>query len=183
MTIEEAQAELLRLVGRNGGGGALQQLGTGLAGGVAQRGLLADILPLGNTGLTSGSLLTGALAGAAPVGSGGLGGSLVGLSPGLGLLSGLLRGLVGRGTPAPLPELPKYEAPQSISLDLGLSDGGRSLGRTSYGQTGAPRVQAITVNVSAMDSRSFVDNSEQIAMAVRQAMLNSGALVDVVSEI
>jgi hypothetical protein len=33
-----------------------------------------------------------------------------------------------------------------------------------------------------MDSRSFMDHSDEIAMAVRQAMLESGVLNDVVRE-
>jgi hypothetical protein len=53
----------------------------------------------------------------------------------------------------------------------------------SYGQNGAPRIApAITVNVSAIDSQSFSDHSETIARVVREAMLNSGALADVVGE-
>lgn len=41
----------------------------------------------------------------------------------------------------------------------------------------------ITVQVQALDSRSFLDHSEEIAQAVREAMLNSHALNDVVSEV
>jgi len=41
----------------------------------------------------------------------------------------------------------------------------------------------IVVNVQAMDSRSFLDHSQDIAQAVREAMLNMHALNDVVSEI
>jgi hypothetical protein len=46
-------------------------------------------------------------------------------------------------------------------------------------QSAAPQV---TVQVNAMDSRSFLDNSDQIARAVREAILNSRALADVVGE-
>jgi hypothetical protein len=45
------------------------------------------------------------------------------------------------------------------------------------------RVPQITVNVQAMDSRSFLDHSDDIARAVRDAMLNMHALNDVVSEL
>jgi hypothetical protein len=41
----------------------------------------------------------------------------------------------------------------------------------------------ITVQVQALDSRSFLDHSEEIARAVRHAVLNSHALGDVVSEL
>ena len=47
-------------------------------------------------------------------------------------------------------------------------------------QTAAPA--QITVQVQAMDSRSFLDHSADIAMAVRQAMLESSVLNDVVRE-
>jgi hypothetical protein len=42
---------------------------------------------------------------------------------------------------------------------------------------------SITVQVQAMDSRSFLDHSDDIARAVREAILNSHSLGDVVSEI
>ena len=40
----------------------------------------------------------------------------------------------------------------------------------------------IVVLVNAMDSRSFMDHSDEIAQAVRTAMLNSSSLNDVISE-
>jgi hypothetical protein len=41
----------------------------------------------------------------------------------------------------------------------------------------------ITVNVQAMDARSFLDHSSEIAQAVRDAMLNLNSINDVVSEL
>lgn len=41
----------------------------------------------------------------------------------------------------------------------------------------------ITVQVQAMDSRSFLDHSEDITRAVRQAMLNSNGINDVITEL
>lgn len=41
----------------------------------------------------------------------------------------------------------------------------------------------VTVQVQAMDSRSFLDRSEDIARAVREAMLHSHALNDVINEL
>ena len=55
------------------------------------------------------------------------------------------------------------------------SNGGRG------GLYGAPT--QVTVQVQAMDSRSFLDHSEEIARAVRQAMLNSHGINDVVTEL
>ena len=41
----------------------------------------------------------------------------------------------------------------------------------------------ITVNVQAMDSQSFLDHSDDIAQAVRAAMLNSNSINDVVNNL
>ena len=41
----------------------------------------------------------------------------------------------------------------------------------------------ITVQVQAMDSQSFLDHSNDIAQAVRQAMLESTTLNDVIREV
>lgn len=43
--------------------------------------------------------------------------------------------------------------------------------------------QQITVQVQAMDSQSFLDHSDDIAQAVRQAMLNMNSLNDVVNDL
>ena len=50
----------------------------------------------------------------------------------------------------------------------------------------APAVSAapqVTIQVQAMDSRSFMDHSQEIAQAVREAMLNMSPLNDVVSDL
>lgn len=47
----------------------------------------------------------------------------------------------------------------------------------------APQAPQITVNVQAMDARSFLDRSNDIALAVRDAMLNMNAINDVVNEL
>jgi hypothetical protein len=41
----------------------------------------------------------------------------------------------------------------------------------------------VTVNIQAMDARSFLDRSTDIAAAVREAILNSSSLNDVVTEL
>jgi predicted nucleotide-binding protein len=51
------------------------------------------------------------------------------------------------------------------------------------GSTASPAAQQITVQVQAMDSRSFMDHSHDIAAAVREAMLNMHALNDVISDL
>jgi hypothetical protein len=58
----------------------------------------------------------------------------------------------------------------------GVTTGGD--GSVAGGQT-----PQITVNVHAMDSRSFLDHSNEIALAVRDAMLNLNAINDVVNDL
>ena len=41
----------------------------------------------------------------------------------------------------------------------------------------------MTIQVNAMDSQSFLDHSDDIAMAVKQAILNSSSLNDVISNL
>jgi hypothetical protein len=56
-------------------------------------------------------------------------------------------------------------------------------GKGSSG-TGAPSAPPqITVNVQAMDARSFLDRSTDIAAAVRDAMLNLNSINDVVNDL
>lgn len=114
-----------------------------------------------------------------------------GIASGFGLssiVSGLL-GLFGGGSDnsAPAP-LTKFALPQSIQANAGISSG--TTVPVDYGQNGLPRAVStqanqpqVTVQVNAMDSRSFLDRSDDIAQAVRRAMLESSSLNDVVSEI
>ena len=128
------------------------------------------------------------------------------------LISGLA-GLFGGHKSAPPPPLVPYAMPRSIHIsaaDSPGSSGGYQL--TDFGQTGTPRAfdasfseagtppwpaaapgsppgaaasssPQVVVNVSAMDSQSFLDRSHDIAQAVRQAMLNMHSINDVVSEL
>jgi hypothetical protein len=112
-----------------------------------------------------------------------LGGGL-GLVP---LISGIVSLFGGGSSSAPLP-LPMYTAPGSLGLegDVTRSSGTTawtaSQGSQSWTPTAATAPQ-ITVQVKAMDSRSFLDHSQDIARAVREAMLNSHALNDVVNDL
>jgi len=112
-------------------------------------------------------------------------GSGLTLSP---LWAGLAR-VFGGGkaeTPAPLTQ---YVPPPTIRLEGEIRrPGGLERGTWEWEQlwrrpSEARREPQITVQVQAMDSQSFLDHSEQIARAVREAMLNSHALNDVVSEV
>ena len=111
------------------------------------------------------------------------------------LISGLA-GLFGGGDSEAPPPLTKYVMPSAISFQSAES-GGRLVASDSD-QTGAPRryepqpdgigpaaapAPQITVNVQAMDARSFMDYSGEIAQAVRGAMLNLSSLNDVVNDL
>ena len=123
------------------------------------------------------------------------------------LVKGLVGLFTGGGSSTP-PPLQRYEMPASILFDSAETQGG--LQSVDYDQLGRPRAvpvetdagpattspsaasgsaavqQAapqITVNVQAMDAQSFLDHSNQIAQAVRGAMLNLSSINDVVNEL
>jgi len=72
-------------------------------------------------------------------------------------------------------------APQSYAAaDPG---GGASSSGNGSGNTGGTAAPQITVNVQAMDARSFLDRSSDIAAAVRDAMLNMNSINDVMNDL
>ena len=86
-----------------------------------------------------------------------------------------------------------YQAPESVAVEAGL-DGQRNFTPTAgYSGSGVLRsapaaaesqaAPTIQIHVQAMDSRSFLDHSDDIARAVKEAMLHSHALNDVVTEL
>jgi hypothetical protein len=122
----------------------------------------------------------------------------IALASGVGpVVTGLLK-LFGGGSDdpkdpvyAPIP----YSLPEQVSVEAGLASD-RSFVGIGYGANGGPRslngepvppaAQAaapqIQINVQAMDSRSFTDHSDDIARAVREALLRSHSLNDVIAE-
>ena len=116
------------------------------------------------------------------------------------LVSGLL-GLFGGGGKEQPPPLVKYTMPERIYFQG--ADTGAGIRSADYDQMGMPRsyvptpaaggetsgastagaASQITVNVQAMDARSFLDHSTEIAQAVRQAMLNLNSINDVVNDL
>ena len=128
--------------------------------------------------------------------------SLFGSGLGLVPLITSLAHLFGGGSSEPAPALLPYTAPGSLRLDLAdtaqANTGISGFSPVAYGQNGLPRLSRednparspardagpqISIQVNALDSRSFMDHSYEIAQAVRQAMLNSHSLNDVVSDI
>ena len=113
-----------------------------------------------------------------------LGGGLS-LSP---LIGGLLSLFEG-GSQTAAPPTP-FVLPAPVQSQAGLtSSGPGQITPVSYSESGQPRAQTggaapqVTIQVNAMDSQSFLDHSDQIAMAVKQAILNSNSLNDVIAEL
>jgi hypothetical protein len=186
----EALTSLLRASGL-GGGDSIDTQMTSLASQLQQQHSINDALmqqtraamtqPASGGGSTGGSIL-------GTIGSalGGVLGGGLGIAP---LISGLT-GLFGGGSSSSTPAaLPMYMPPLPINIDAGFSEGGGGAYGVEAVQGGAPRAMTsspssqITVQVQAMDSSSFLDHSQDIALAVRQAMLQSTVLNDVIREV
>ena len=116
-------------------------------------------------------------------------------SIGLGtLLSPIASGLIGlvRGESKQSVEpLRTYIPPLSVAIDAGLDRSG-SIQNVSHGVYDLPRTAVratpanlppITIQVQAIDSRSFADHSHEIAQAVREALLSGHGLNDVLGEL
>ncbi len=126
-----------------------------------------------STTSTAGSLLSG------------LFGGTFGLSP---ILNGLISLFKGSGAPTLQPLVP-FTLPPAIQYEGGYSATNGQVGAANYGQGGAPRASSpspatnVQIQVNAMDSRSFLDHSADIANAVREAMLHSNSLNDVIADL
>jgi hypothetical protein len=107
----------------------------------------------------------------------------LGISP---LISGLVSLFGGGGDASTPPPLNVYTAPASLHFEGDVHRGANATDWSGSDVTTAPAAattQQITVQVNAIDSQSFLDHSQDIARAVRQAMLNSNSLNDVVSDL
>jgi hypothetical protein len=108
------------------------------------------------------------------------------LSP---IISGLLS-LFGGGSQSTATTSAAFKLPPPVQSQAGLTGGSNGqIVPVDYGQNGQPRAQAsapapqINIQVNAMDSQSFLDHSDEIAKAVREAMLSSHSLNDVISDL
>ena len=106
------------------------------------------------------------------------------------LISGLVGLFGGGGGASEPPPLVPYIAPPSVNVNAGISASATGVFATDTADGGVARPATspqlgpqITVQVQALDSQSFLDHSNDIAMAVRQAMLESTTLNDVIREI
>ena len=109
-----------------------------------------------------------------------------GLSPIIGGLLSLFGGGGSQTLAAPAP----FRLPTPVQYNAGLTAGSPGqVAPISSAAGGQPRPQAtnpapqITVQVNAMDSQSFLDHSADIANAVRQALLSSNSLSDVIADL
>lgn len=128
----------------------------------------------------SGSSVAGQLGSAAES----LFGGALSLSP---ILSGIVSLFGGSSTSTPIAP---FSLPPAVQNQAGLTAAsGGQVSPVSYGQGGQPRSQTsapttqVTVQVNAMDSQSFLDHSDDIAQAVKQALLNSNSLGDVIADL
>ena len=115
----------------------------------------------------------------------------IGFSP---ILSGLLKLFGGGGSNvvAQAPPVP-YVLPRSLQLDAGLFEQGARLATTDTSQTGLPRsvgsvvknteTQTVNVQIHALDAKSILDRSDDIANALREAVLNSHGVNDVLGDL
>lgn len=109
-----------------------------------------------------------------------------GLSPLIGGFMSLFGGSGGGQTPT---VASIFRLPNPIDFQGGLEGSTGQVAPVSYGQTGQPRSQPIstasqvTVQVNAIDSQSFIDHSDEIASAVKAAILSSHSLNDVIADL
>jgi hypothetical protein len=107
-----------------------------------------------------------------------------GLSPIISGLIGLFTGSSTQNLSAPTP----FTLPPAVNYQAGVTGTGQ-VAPVDSGQHGQPRVQQassapqVTVQVNAMDSQSFLDHSDDIANAVKSALLNSHSLSDVITDL
>jgi hypothetical protein len=108
---------------------------------------------------------------------------------GLGSIVSEIAGLFGGGKPDTPEPLYRFTLPQSVSVEAGLTRS-REFVPVSYSQNGQarpttqqePMPQAAAQTLS-VDSRWFMDHSEDIASAVKEAMLHSHSINDVVADL
>lgn len=103
-------------------------------------------------------------------------------------LVSLFSSLFGGGQSQQPASLVPFSLPPSLNLESTTNNqdvvwGENGLPRSAASGAGANAGQQITVQVQAMDSQSFLDHSDDIAQAVRQAMLNMNSINDVVTNL
>ncbi len=102
------------------------------------------------------------------------------------LVSGIFKAFSGGTDAGQIQPLLKFASPAAVQAEAGLTTSG-NLALIDRNERGDLRTVGggtqITVQVQALDSRSFIDRSDDIARAVRDAMLHSSSLNDVVQDL
>ena len=104
------------------------------------------------------------------------------------IVTGIAR-LFGGGKPAAPVPLYRFNLPQSVSVEAGVTRRGQFV-PVNHSQSGQVRpnetpqavAQAVPQSITA-DTRWFMDHSEDIASAVKEAMLHSHSINDVVADL
>ena len=107
---------------------------------------------------------------------------------GIGLVPSLLGGLLGSmlGHTDPVAASPQpFSLPSALNLETGFSARSGRTGLVDYSANSQPRLAdqqqlagapSIVIQIQALDSRSILDRSQEIASAVREAVLNAHPL-------
>ncbi len=102
------------------------------------------------------------------------------------LVSGL-RHLFSRGSGEEAAPIAQSVEPPPVRLEMAPPSGaGEEFTELRRGAGGLPErlpTPQVTIHVSAIDSRSFLDHSDAIAQAVREAMLNTHSLNDLMGDL
>ncbi len=114
------------------------------------------------------------------------GAGVLGFGLGLSSLVGGLFNLFGGGKAKPAP-LVRFALPAQVQAEAGISQGLRDrIVPVDSSSTGQPRQMSGIVGMqqaSPVNGQWFLDRSDQIANAVREALLNGHGLSDVVNEL
>jgi hypothetical protein len=201
-TQDELYKEFLEVSGKQASN--LDEMANSVAGLMVQMNSVQPVQPIPTLQPQAASSTPAAAGG---TGSGGVGSTIESiastvLKSGFGMvpLVGELLGLFGGGGSTPPPALVKYAMPAKLNFEGAETTSGMT--NSDYDQSGMPRAYStapasgsgatsgsggaspqITVNVQAMDARSFLDRSSDIAAAVRDAMLNLNSINDVVNDL
>jgi hypothetical protein len=131
----------------------------------------------------------GGAAGAVATVARGFGSRLLSGNPLLGGIAGIFG---GRTSDTPVESFARYLRPERRDLEIGISPSTEAYYVASRSHTvaagqahensGSRPVPQVVVQVNALDTRSFLDHSADIAKALREAVLNSTTVSDVLNE-
>jgi hypothetical protein len=170
LLVQTAQEVVQSLTNFNGGLAGLSALQQQQATATQQNTLA---LEQNTSGKSSGAASTIESAAASLLGGGGL------LAP---LINGIM-GLFGGGSSsAASTAVPQaFSLPAPIAVQATVDSSAATTAAPAGG--GASAGTSVIVQVNAMDSRSFLDHKDEIAQAVREAVLHSHALNDVLNQL